>query len=176
MKASSEFPIRLTVCDTAESAHRVVDELRQAGFTPAEISVVCSERSCEREFAPYVHEHPAGSQTDEALTKSGMGALGLGAAAVLAGLVTTGGVAIMAVGAFAGVALAGTFASTMMTRGAEKELADYYDQSITHGKILVGVETEDVDRQRLADSILSHEGTPPTALPSESVAASSTTK
>lgn len=170
MQPSSEFPIRLTVCDSAASAHRLVDELQQAGFTSKEISVVCSQESCEREFAEFVHEHPAGSQTSEALNKSGIGALGLGTAAAAVGLLTTGGAAIMAVGAFAGVALAGTFASMMMTRGAEKELADYYDQAITHGKILVGVETQDEARQRVADEILSREGTPPAAIPSESPA------
>src|SRR5690606_34717769 len=131
-------------------------------------SVVCSQKSCEREFAEYVHEHPAGSQTGDALNHAGMGALGLGAAATLAGIFTAGGVAIMAVGAFAGLSLAGTFASMMMTRGAEQELADYYDQAIMHGKILVAVETEDERRQRLADEILAREGTPPTALPWES--------
>lgn len=168
MQPSPEFPIRLTVCDTPASAHRLVDELQQAGFTSSEISVVCSQESCEREFAEFVHEHPAGSKTGDALQNAGMGALGLGTAAALAGIFTAGGAAIMAVGAFAGVALAGTFASMMMTRGAEKELADYYDQAITRGKIVVAVETEDVSRQRVADEILNREGTPATALPSES--------
>lgn len=168
MQPSSEFPIRLTVCDTARSAHRLVNDLQQAGFTAREISVVCSQESCEREFAEFVHEHPAGSKTGDALKHAGMGALGLGAAAGLVGLLTTGGAAIMAVGAFAGLALGGTFASMMMTRGAEQELADYFDQAITHGKILVAVETEDEQRQRLADEILAREGTPPTAIPWES--------
>jgi hypothetical protein len=168
MQPSSEFPIRLTVCDTPASARRLVNELQQAGFSSSEISVVCSQESCEREFAEFVHEHPAGSQTGDALENAGMGALGLGTAAALAGILTAGGAAIMAVGAFAGVALAGTFASMMMTRGAEKELADYYDQAITRGKIIVAVETQDVARQRVADEILGREGTPPTALPSES--------
>lgn len=168
MQPSSKFPIRLTVCDTAASAHRLVNELQQAGFTAKEISVVCSQESCEREFAEFVHEHPAGSQTSDALNSAGMGALGLGTAAALAAIFTAGGAAIMAVGAFAGVALTGTFASMMMTRGAEKELADYYDQALTHGKILVAVETQDEARQRVADEILSREGTPPTAIPSES--------
>jgi hypothetical protein len=168
MQPSSDFPIRLTVCDDGASARRLVNELQQAGFTAKEISVVCSQESCKRAFAEFVHEEPAGSQTSEALNTAGMGALGLGTAAALAAIVTTGGAAIMAVGAFAGVALTGTFAATMMTRGAEKELADYYDQAITHGKILVAVETQDESQQRVADRILGLEGTPPTAIPSES--------
>jgi len=168
MKPSKDFPIRLTVCDTSDEVRRLVGDLQRGGFTAEVISVVCSQESCEREFADFVHEHPAGSQTDEALSKSGLSALGLGAAAVIAGFLTTAGTAIMAVGAFAGLAIAGTFAAMMMTRGAEKELADYYDQAITHGKFVVAVETDDRDRQERADQILWREGTPPTAIPSES--------
>ncbi len=167
MQPSNDFPIRLTVCETADSAARLVQELRQAGFTTDEISVVCSEDACEREFAEFVHEHPAGSQVPEALNRSGLAGLGLGASAVVAGLLTSGGAAIMAVGAFAGLAIAGTFVSVMATRGAEKELSDYYDQAITKGKILVAVETEEAARQQLADEILGHEGRVPTAIPEE---------
>jgi len=168
MKPSKDFPIRMTVCDTAREVRHLVRDLQQAGFTADEISVVCSQESCEREFAEFVHEHPAGSETSAALSKSGLAALSLGAAAVLAGLVTTAGTAIVAVGAFSGLAIAGTFVAMMMTRGAEKELADYYDQAITHGKIIVAVETEDPQRQQRADEILWEEGQPPTALPKES--------
>lgn len=169
MKPSKDFPIRLTVCDTAEEARHLVRDLQQAGFTSDEISVVCSQESCEREFAEFIHEHPAGSQTGDALSRSGGAALGLGAAAVIAGLVTTAGTAIAAIGAFSGLAIATTFVSLMMTRGAEKELADFYDQAITHGKIIVAVETDDLERQQIADEILWEEGQPPTALPKETV-------
>lgn len=168
MKPSKDFPIRLTVCDTIEEARRLVQDLQQHGFTADEISVVCSQEVCERQFAEFIHERPAGSQVGTALSKAGASALGLGAAAVLAGLVTSAGTAIVAIGAFAGLAIAGTFVSLMMTRGAEKELADYYDQAITHGKIIVAVETDDIKRQTRADAILDREGSPPTAIPSES--------
>ncbi|MCA9108528.1 MAG: hypothetical protein KDA52_01155 [Planctomycetaceae bacterium] len=168
MKPSSDFPIRLTVCDTSQEARKLVNELQEAGFAATEISVVCSKEACEQAFEPFVHERPAGSQTGEALSKSGIGAIGLGAVAVIAGLLTTAGSAIMIVGATSGLAMGGTFAAMMMTRGAEKELADYYDQAITHGKILVAVETEDETRQKSADRILASQGTHVTAIPSES--------
>jgi len=169
MRPPDNFPIRLTVCDTAAVAHQVVDDLQKAGFTNREISVVCSQESCEREFAPFVHEHPAGSQTNKALNYSGLGALGLGAAAVIATVLTAGSTAIIAVGALSGLAITGTLASFMVTRGAEKELADYYDQAVMHGKILVAVETDDPTRQAQADNILLESGKVPTSLPRESV-------
>ncbi|MBX3437926.1 MAG: hypothetical protein KF861_10580 [Planctomycetaceae bacterium] len=168
MKPSREFPIRFAVCESVAEASRLVNELRVAGFTAEEISVVCSQEACELELAPYIHEHPAGSKTQDALNKSGLAALGLGSAAILAGLATTAGAAIMVVGAFSGLAIAGTFVAVMMTRGAEKELADYYDQALTHGKILVGVETSEPRLQTIADEILQHEGRPSSALPKAS--------
>lgn len=169
MKPSPDSPIRLTVCDTADAARRLVSELQQAGFTAEEISVVCSQESCEREFAEFIHEHPAGSEADHALNVAGAGALGLGAAAVAAGVLTTAGTAIMIIGAMSGLAIAGTLAALMVTRGAEKALADYYDQAVSHGKILVAVETDDTLRQRQADRILGHEGEEQTAIPKEAL-------
>ncbi|MCA9078002.1 MAG: hypothetical protein KDA93_23435 [Planctomycetaceae bacterium] len=174
MQPSNDFPIRLTVCETSDAARRLVGELQQAGFTTDEISIVCSQEACEQEFSEFVEQHPAGSQTSEALNKSGAAGLGLGTAAVLAGLLTTGGTAIMAVGALAGVAMAGTFTSVMMTRGAEKELADFYDQAITKGKILVAVETDDPVRQNQADKILGYDGRDATAIPKETLPSSET--
>ena len=171
MQPSQNFPIRFAVCDTADEVRAIIKDLRLEGFTADEISVVCSQESCEREFEEFVHEHPAGSQIGTALNRSGVAALGLGAAAIIAGLLTSAGAAIVAIGAFAGVAIAGTFTAMMMTRGAEKELADYYDQAITYGKILVAVATYDESRQQRADAILNREGTQPSALPSESAPA-----
>lgn len=169
MKPPSDFPIRLTVCETAEKTHHIVRKLQEAGFTPSEISVICSKELHDREFEGFGSQDPAGANTNEALNKAGgLGALGLGAAAVVAGLLTAGGTAVMAVGAFAGLAIAGTFGSVMATRGAEEELADYYDQAITHGKIVVAVETEDVDRQKLADQVFESESGATRALPKDS--------
>lgn len=167
MKPSQEFPIRLAVVETAEQARHLVSELRQAGFAAEEISVVCSEEACQREFSEFVHEHPAGSEAGGVLKASGVAALGLGTAAVATGLVTTAGTAIVAVGTISGLAIAGTLVALMITRGAEKELADFYDQSITHGKIVVAVETDDTGRQRQADEILGHERGRRAALPKE---------
>lgn len=164
----NSFPIRLTVCDTADQVRHLVAKLQAAGFTDQEISVLCSEEACLREFSEFVHEEPAGSKSAKVLNVSGMAALGLGAAAAVIGIVTSGGAAIIAAGAFSGLAIAGTFAALMSTRGAEKELADYYDQAITHGKILVAVEPRDPNRRPQADEILASIGTTPAALPKES--------
>jgi len=101
------------------------------------------------------------------VTTAGATALGLGGAALLTGLLTSAGTAVFVIGAFAGIAAIGTFVSLMLTRGAEKELADYYDQAVVQGKILVAVETDDPARQELVDEIFERHGVRPSAIPKE---------
>jgi hypothetical protein len=160
-------PIHMAVYDDVPSAAAVIREMREAGFTQEEISVLCSDEHRERLFRDYVDEEPAGSHSEDALTRAGVAAVGLGGAAVLTGLLTSAGTAIFAIGAFAGIAAIGTFVSLMLTRGAEKELADYYDQAVMAGKILVAVETEDPVRQKKADAIIRKHGDRPVAMPKD---------
>lgn len=160
-------PIHMAVYDDVPTAASAVHDLREAGFTPEEISVLCSDVHRERLFQEYVHEEPAGKHSEEAVNKAGLAAAGLGGAAVLTGLLTSTGIGIFAIGAFAGVAAVGTFVALMLTRGQEKELADYYDQAVTEGKILVGIETNDPDRQAIADEIFGKQGEQALAMPKE---------
>jgi hypothetical protein len=55
----------------------------------------------------------------------------------------------------------------MMTRGIDKEVANYYDQAVVQGKVLVAVETSTPDEGRLgrAAKILAAAGAEPVALP-----------
>jgi hypothetical protein len=158
----------MAVYDDVPSAAAAVRDLRQAGFSQEEISVLCSDEHREQFFQEYVHEEPAGMHSEDAVNKAGLAMAGLGGAAVLTGLLTSAGTAIFAIGAFAGVAAIGTFVSLMLTRGAEKELADYYDQAVIEGRILVGVETDDPTRQAIADEIFLRQGERPVAMPKES--------
>lgn len=168
MLQDSRAPIRAGVFDTVGEAANVVSDLKAAGFTAEEISVVSSNPGKAERFDNLHKEDPAGSHTNEAVTAAGIGGVGLGAAALLTGLLTTGGVGIVVAGAFAGIAAVGTFAAAMATRGAEGPLSDYYDQAVTAGKVLVAVETDDPTRQQLADSILlKHNAQQPAGLPRE---------
>lgn len=161
-------PIHMAVYNDVKGAATAIRDLQEAGFTHDEISVLCSDKHREEIFKEYIHEEPAGSHDDEALNRAGLAALGLGGAAAVTGLVTSAGTAIFAIGAFAGVAAITTFVSLMLTRGAEKELADYYDQAVLEGNILVAVETKDPARQRMADEVFRKHGDRPVSLPSES--------
>ncbi|MEX0726454.1 MAG: hypothetical protein WEB58_09915 [Planctomycetaceae bacterium] len=160
-------PILFAVYDDVDTASAAVRDLREVGFTPQEISVLCSDEHRERLFSKYEHEDPAGSHADQAITGAAATALGLGGSAVAVGLLTSAGTAIFVLGAFAGVAAISTFVSLMLTRGAEKELADYYDQAVLLGKILVGVETNDAARQKQAREIFERHGYQAGSLPKE---------
>ncbi|MCA9070584.1 MAG: hypothetical protein KDA84_16755 [Planctomycetaceae bacterium] len=161
-------PIRIAVYKDVSAAATAIRDLQDAGFTQDEISVLCSDQHRKELFKRYIHEEPSGSHNDEALNRAGLAALGLGGAAAITGIMTSAGTAIFAIGAFAGVAAVTTFVSLMLTRGAEKELADFYDQAVLEGNILVAVETDDSHRGESADQVFQKHGSSPISIPSES--------
>jgi hypothetical protein len=153
MTATLAKPIQTAVFDSVPEAMDVVLQLRAAGFTAKEISVLSSDPEKLEPFHRYIHERPAGEHTEEALSTAGTLGLGLASAVIATALVTTGGAPLFVIGAFTGLGMVGTFVAAMLTRGTEKELADFYDQSMTHGKLLVAIETDDPARQAAAQKI-----------------------
>jgi hypothetical protein len=164
-----ERPIEVGVFDSVQAAGRAVEELLRAGFTQDQITVVCSDETKERYFREFEHQKPAGTH-DVTATVTG-GAIG----AIIAGLtimvsaIATGGMAILAAGPITAAAggLAGGFIGAMMTRGVEKELANFYQQAVLEGQILVAAEeTGPRAQQRLAQAarILAEAGALPLPL------------
>ena len=164
-----ERPVRAAVFSSVSRARAAVDSLRMAGYSDNEITVVCSDATKEQYFRELEHQQPAGSNTPAAAAVGGIvGASLFGLATVGAG-VATGGVALLVAGGW-GVLTGGVlggFVGAMMTRGIEKELANYYDQAVVQGKVLVAVETSTPDEGRLgrAAKILAAAGAEPVALP-----------
>jgi hypothetical protein len=167
--STMERPIRVGVYSTIRAADCAVDNLLKAGFTRDQISVICSDRATEDHFRAFEHEEPAGSHTAAAVTVGGAIGAALGGLTVLAGIVTTGGLALLAAGGLAAWTggVVGGLVGAMMTRGVEHEAANYYDQAVTAGKILVAAEDHsEAQRQTLAraESIFSECGAEPLAL------------
>ncbi len=161
-------PVRVGVFSTFHEADRAIDGLIAEGFTESEISVICPQ--CESPVHTGVHEQePAGAHTPEAAAAGGtLGALvGLLSAAV--GITATGGAGLLVAGPLLGGAAAGAvaggFIGAMTTRGFEPEIADFYDQSLEKGKILVAVESHDDARLRVAERVISAAGAEPIQLP-----------
>ncbi|MGH7137058.1 MAG: hypothetical protein ACREHD_15060 [Pirellulales bacterium] len=164
-----ERPIRVGVFSTIRTADCAVDNLLKAGFTSDQISVVCSDLAIEEHFHRFEHEQPAGAHTGAAVAIGGAIGAALGGLTVLVGAVTTAGMALLAAGGLAAWTggIVGGLVGAMMTRGIEPELANYYDQAVTEGKILVAAEDHsETQRQRLerAEHILSQCGAEPLAL------------
>ena len=163
-------PIRAGVFHDVEHAEHAVEQLKQHGFTDEQITVVCSDQAKERHFRAYEHQEPAGFYSLRAV--AGGAAIG-GILGIIIGIVTAvaadAGVFVLSLAMFCGLAGAvlGGFLGEMMTRGLEKELADFYDQEIQRGDILVAAEDHDQQAaQHLEETeqILEHAGTKPIKL------------
>lgn len=168
-KSGTDVPIRAGIFSQPQHVEDALNHLTEKGFTPSEISIVTSVEEHQKHFAGYLEKSHAGSDVQsKALTRAGAAGLGLGGAAALTTLITTGGASVFVLGAFSGIALLGTFVALMMTRGIEKETADFFDQELDKGNILVAVEVhgDDVERRlHMAEEILQAAGSKPIALP-----------
>ena len=161
-------PLEVGVFNSIDDARKAVHSLLEAGFTTDEITVVCSDETKERHFSEFDHQQPAGTHTPAAAVIGGtIGAL-LGGGSVVVSALVTGSPALWAAGPitawFGGVA--GGLVGAMMTRGVEKELANFYQQAVLNGQILVAAEDRSHDGQRLANAaaILAEAGAQPLPL------------
>lgn len=134
--------VRGGVFTSVSAADRAVRHLMAAGFSKEQITVVCSDAAKESHFREFEHQQPAGANTPEAAATGGaLGAAFGGATAIAAGI-AGGGLPLVIVGG-AGLltgSVLGSFLGAMLTRGFEKEAANYYDQAVQEGKLLVTVE------------------------------------
>jgi hypothetical protein len=138
----ADEPIRVGVFSSVGSADHTVSRLLREGFTQDQITVICSDEMKEQYFRQFEHQKPAGAKTPVAAAiGSAMGAAVGGLTTVAAGVANDAAALVAAGGAGAWTGgILGGFLGAMMTRGTEKELADYYDQAVVGGKILVAAE------------------------------------
>jgi hypothetical protein len=169
MAEAASKPIRVGIFRTVPSAERAVTELLAAGFTAEEITVVCSDPLKERTFQQFQPQDPAGSTTPAKAVAGGAIGAALGGLTVLAGAAATGGAALLAAGgavAWTGGVVGGLIGA-MMSRGVEKELANFYDQEVQRGNLLVAVEDHGAAAPRRlheAERILANAGAEPMPL------------
>jgi hypothetical protein len=161
--------LEVGIFDSVEDARKAVHRLLDAGFSKEQLTVVCSDEAKERYFREFEHQDPAGTHTPTATIVGGtIGAL-LGGLTVIASAIATGSLALWAAGpitAWAG-GVAGGLVGAMMTRGIEKELANFYQQAVVAGQILVAAEDHGPKHsQKLAQAaqILAESGAKPLPL------------
>jgi hypothetical protein len=147
---NTDRPIEVGVFDTVPAADRAVGDLLTAGFSADQITVVCSDATKQRYFSEFAHQKPAGTHDAKAtFTGGAIGAL-LAGLTIVASAAVTGGTAILAAGPITACAggVAGGFVGAMMTRGVEKEVANFYQQAVMNGRILVAAEDAGSDTKR----------------------------
>lgn len=169
MAVLHDRPIRAGVFSTVASADAAVRRLLAAGFTEDQITVVCSNDAIEAKFRPFEHQDPAGAHTPAAAVAGGTIGAVIGGLTAAVATVATGGAGLLVFGSLAAWAggVVGGLAGAMMTRGMEKELANYYDQAVQAGKILVAAEAQghdDVAALARASEILADAGAEPVPL------------
>jgi hypothetical protein len=151
------------------AADTAVRRLLESGFSKDEITVVCSDATVERHFKPFHKQDPAGTHTPGAAIGGGAIGATLGGLAAVAGGIATGGIGLLATAGIATWAggVVGGLVGAMMSRGVENELANYYQQAVIDGDILIAVDPRDDSPARLesASRILCDSGAKPLKLP-----------
>lgn len=154
-------------------AETIVTELRAAGYSSDDISVLFSDKGGTRDFA---HEH--NTKAPEGATAGGM--TGMGAGAILGWLAGIGSLAIPGVGPFiaagpimaalSGAAIGGAtggILGALIGFGIPEYEAKRYEGKLRAGNILISVHTEDSDERERAEKIFERAGAEDIATSSE---------
>ncbi len=162
--------VRAASFQDLKTADRAVCHLLQSGFSPAEITVVCSDDARENHFRQFEHQEQAGTETPTAVGAGVTIGAAVGGLVAIAVGTATGAVPLIIAGVagVSGGSAMGGFLGAMISRGGEKELSNFYDQAIRQGRILVAVEVhgpEAKDRLVRASNILAAAGSTPVPLP-----------
>ena len=145
-------------------ADRAVWELVHAGIPKERITVICPT-CAHQEYEGFHRDQPSGSHAAVGAAAGGaIGAL-LGGLAAVIGITASGGTGLFVAGPLlftsGSGAVFGGFVGAMMTRGMEREVADFYDQALEKGKVLLAVEASaevTTDQVAVADRIFADTG------------------
>lgn len=166
-----EWPVRAGVFSNAREVEEVVQALLKEGFSQEEITVVCSDEAQKLHFREFMHQDPAGAHLPAAAAVGGAAGAALGGVTTAAIGLATGVLPVMIIGG-AGLMTGGVVGSLLgayLTRGAEKEAADFYDQAVQEGKLLVVVDKNNApDAAKMlpvAEEVFSARGVRPLPLP-----------
>ena len=164
---TTKQPIEVGVFESYRAAEHAVAALAASGFPKEAISVICPTCSAEQ-FPRAERMDPAGAHTPGAAAAGGVVGGLLGGLAAVVGIAVTGGMGLFAVGPLLGATatggVAGAFVGAMLTRGFEPEIANFYDQALQKGQILVAADTRQGPGREAAEKALAGAGAMPLAL------------
>jgi len=151
------------IAKSREQALLIIDELKAAGFSNNDVSVLLPDQEGTRDFAHEQHtKAPEGAATGAVV--------GGVTAGVLGWLIGIGSLAIPGIGPFiaagpivaaiAGVAVGGTvggFTGALIGMGVPEYEAKQYEGKLRNGNILISVHTEDAKERNTAKEIFDRE-------------------
>jgi hypothetical protein len=147
------------IAKNEEQATRIVNELKEAGFSSDDVSVLLPDRAGSRDFA---HEHhtkaPEGAAAGAVAGGVMAGVLGwlagIGSLAIpgVGPLIAAGPIMAALSGAAAGGAV-GTLAGALVGLGIPEYEAKQYEGKVKNGNILISVHTEDSKQRNIAKEI-----------------------
>jgi hypothetical protein len=149
---------------TETQAIRIVDQLKAAGFSHSDISVLFPDKTGTRDFAHEQHtKAPEGAATGAGTGGVLGGALGwlvgIGALAIpgLGPFIAAGPIMAALSGAAAGAALGG-LTGALIGLGIPEYEAKRYEGKVKEGNLLISVHTEDSTERARARRIFEQEG------------------
>lgn len=147
------------IAKTETQAVAIVDQLRAAGFSNNDISVLFPDKSGTKDFAHEQHtKAPEGAATGAGTGGVLGGAIGwlagIGALAIpgLGPFIAAGPIVAALSGAAAGAAVGG-FTGALIGMGIPEYEAKRYEGKIKEGNILISVHTEDSKERKRAKTI-----------------------
>lgn len=167
----TELPVRAGVYSTTREVDDVVLSLLEAGFTHNEITVVCSDEAHRRHFSEFAHQDPAGKHLPASAAAGGVTGAALGGLATVAIGFATGVLPVAIIGGAGALTggVVGSLLGAFLTRGVEHEAANFYDQAVQDGKLLVVVERKNQEdatqKLEIAERLFAKSGTRPLPLP-----------
>lgn len=149
----------IAIAKSEDQAVRVVEQLKAAGFSNNDVSVLLPDRAGSRDFA---HEHhtkaPEGAATGAVVGGLAAGALGwlvgIGSLAIpgVGPLIAAGPIMAALSGAAAGGAVGG-LAGALVGLGIPEYEAKQYEGKVKNGNILISVHTDDSKQRQTAKEI-----------------------
>ncbi len=149
----------ICIAKSEEQATRIVDDLKAAGFSNNDVSVLLPDRAGSRDFA---HEHhtkaPEGAATGAVAGGVTAGVLGwlvgIGTLAIPGvGPLIAAGPIMAALGGVAAGGAVGGLAGALVGFGIPEYEAKQYEGKVKNGNILISVHTEDSRQRKIAKEI-----------------------
>jgi hypothetical protein len=147
------------IAKTEEQAMRIVDQLKAAGFSNNDVSVLLPDRAGTRDFAHEQHtKAPEGATAGAVAGGLAAGALGwlvgIGSLAIpgVGPFIAAGPILAALSGAAAGGAIGG-MAGALVGFGIPEYEAKQYEGKVKNGNILISVHTEDSKERNAAREI-----------------------